>query len=140
MTTILADLKLGVMVADSNVTDGDRCWRLRKVWRHRSHLIGMAGNTDEMQPFMDWWCAGCTGKQPALRSSYALVLSAGGLVMFSNTSPPETIASGREAIGTGAKAAMAAYEALGWDDPVRAVKISCNNDAYSRPPVRKYTL
>lgn len=140
MTTILADLRLGVMVADSNVSDGDRCWRLRKVWRHRSHLIGLAGDTDEIEPFMEWWKAGSVGAQPELPNSYALVLSAGGLMMFTSTSPPETIRSGREAIGTGAKAAMAAYEALGWNDPVRAVKIACNHDGASRPPVRKYDL
>lgn len=140
MTTILADLKLGVMVADSNVSDGDRCWKLRKVWRHKSHLIGLAGDTDEIEPFTDWWRQGCQGRQPALLNSWALVLSAGGLLMFTSTSPPETIRSGREAIGTGSKAAMAAHEALGWSDPVKAVKIACNHDASSRPPVRAYRL
>jgi hypothetical protein len=35
MTTVLASAKDGVMVADSNATDGDRVWTTKKVHRWR---------------------------------------------------------------------------------------------------------
>ena len=53
---------------------------------------------------------------------------------------PTRLASGREAIGTGGKAAMCAYEALWFTDPRRAVSIVCKHDAASRTPVRVYRL
>jgi hypothetical protein len=37
-------------------------------------------------------------------------------------------------------AALAAYEALGFTDPKRAVQIVCRHDLNSRAPVRVYRL
>jgi ATP-dependent protease HslVU (ClpYQ) peptidase subunit len=140
MTTVLADLRLGVMAADSSVTDGDRVWKARKVWRWKGHLLGFCGNVDEIQSFLGWWKNGCVDKQPKFDSSEALVLSAGGLVHFNGTRAPETIALGVEAIGTGAKAAMCAYDAMGWRNTRNAVRLACRYDAGSRVPVRTYKL
>ena len=50
------------------------------------------------------------------------------------------MASGIEAIGSGGKAAICAYEALALTDPVHAVRIVCKHDAGSRAPVRVYRL
>lgn len=33
MTSILADARLGVMVSDSSISDGDRVWLGRKTYR-----------------------------------------------------------------------------------------------------------
>lgn len=140
MTTILADLRLGVMVSDSNVSNGDRVWRSRKVWRSRGALLGFSGNVDEARAFLDWWRAGAIGKHPGFAYSEALILSIDGVWHYSGNRLPERIASGREAIGTGGKAAMAAYEALAWQEPRRAVRIACNHDSDSRAPVRVYSL
>jgi hypothetical protein len=52
MTTILADLKLGVMVADSSISDGDRVWSGRKVFRFKGTLLGFSGNIDEAIEFL----------------------------------------------------------------------------------------
>ena len=140
MTTILCDRRLGVMVSDSSVSDGDRIWIGRKVYRCKGSLIGFAGDVNEAEEFMKWWKAGGVDKPPKFTGSQALILSAAGLVSYNVSTTPERITRGIEAIGSGAKAAMAAYEALGFDDPQRAVAIVCKHDAGSRAPVRTYRL
>lgn len=138
MTTILADVRMGVMVSDSNSSDEDRVWSERKVFRWRGKLIGCAGSVSEHAPFMDWLKKG--GKPPKLTDSSFLVLSDEGLFHYATTTVPEKVERGIEAIGSGAKAAMCAYEALGFFDPKRAVAIVCKHDAGSRTPVRVYRL
>jgi ATP-dependent protease HslVU (ClpYQ) peptidase subunit len=140
VTTVLADLALGLMVSDSSVSDGDRVWSAKKVSRIGSALIGFAGQTQEFLWFADWWKRGCPAEKPKFANSSALVLMPGRLVYFDFTCVGQDIKSGREAIGSGAKAAMCAYEALGWADPKRAVQIVCRHDNGSRPPVRVYRL
>ena len=140
MTTILADFKLGVMVADSSISDGDRVWNGRKVYRHRGALIGLAGDVNEAGLFLAWWKGGCVDRPPRFTGSQALVLDAQGLTSFNTACVTEKIISGREAIGSGAKAAICTYEALAWTDPVLAVRIVCKHDSGSRAPVRVYRL
>lgn len=140
MTTLIADSRLGLMVSDSSVSDGDRVWIGRKVYRARGCLIGFAGDVNEAEEFLAWWKKGAVGKPPKFTGSQALILSSTGLFSYNVSTTPERIKSGIEAIGSGAKAAMAAYEALGFADPQRAVAIVCRHDAGSRPPVRTYRL
>ena len=137
MTTILADLKLGLMVADSSISDGDRVWVGRKVYRHRGVLYGFAGDVDEAVQFMDWVKGGPT---PKFGHSDCLALSPGGLLHYNRSINPIPVASGIETIGTGGKSAICAYEALDWLDPVRAVRIACKHDSASRAPLRIYKL
>ncbi len=141
MTTILADAILGLMVADSNVSDTDRHWAGKKVFRHRGDLIGCSGPLDEIQLFKNWYLGGMVGKKPKLATFHALILNQHGLFSFyHDLIIPLPVQSGRDASGSGAKAAMCAYEALGWKDPKRAVQIVCRHDAGSRGPVRVYHL
>jgi ATP-dependent protease HslVU (ClpYQ) peptidase subunit len=137
MTTILADFRLGVMVADSSVSDNDRVWSRRKVRSWRGSLIGFAGNVDESVLFLEWIKKG--GKAPKLSGDY-LVMSKDGLFHYCQSGVPMKVEHGIEAIGSGAKSAMCAYEALEFTDPVRAVKIVCRHDSGSRTPVRTYRL
>lgn len=140
MTTILASIRHGLMCADSNVCDDDRIWTGRKVWRIKGALIGLAGTDADRSAFLEWYRAGMEGPVKFDTSS-ALILSAAGLFIFdANYTQPQRLEHGREAIGSGAKAAMCAFEALGWDDPKRAVQIVCRHDAGSRGPVRVYRL
>jgi hypothetical protein len=44
MTTVVASLRDRVMVSDSCVSDGDRRYPGRKVWRVNGALIGFAGD------------------------------------------------------------------------------------------------
>jgi ATP-dependent protease HslVU (ClpYQ) peptidase subunit len=141
MTTVLADRKLGVMIADSNVSDGERQWRARKVFRSGDALLGFAGPVSEWTEFQAWFKGGMETLRPKSTELHVLMLRSDGLFYFGTGAElPERISSGREAIGTGAMAAMAAYEATGWTDPRRAVQIACRHDAASRPPVRTYHL
>lgn len=140
MTTILADARLGVMVSDSSVSDGDRVWIGRKVFRWRGNLIGFAGDVNESELFMAWFKRGCADKPPKFTGSQALVLSDKGLTSFNISCVPERVKGGIETIGSGAKAAMCVYEALGFTDPVGAVALVCKHDAGSRKPVRTYKL
>jgi hypothetical protein len=140
MTTILADVKHGVMVADSSVTDDDRVWVGKKVFRVKGSLIGVAGLEAEITTFIKWFRGGMVGKVDFNKSS-ALILNSHGLFFYDhNYTTPQRIAIGREAVGSGAKSVMCAYEALNFQDPRRAVRIVCKHDANSRTPVRQYKL
>lgn len=140
MTTILADFRLGLVVADSNITDACRVWKTRKVFRAKGALVGIAGLAENFLPFMVWCRSGMEDPPPKVAGLEALILSEAGLLFFSASTRPIRIDDGRHAIGTGAMAAMAAHEALGYTDPKRAVQIVCRHDAGSRGPVRTYRL
>lgn len=141
MTTILADAKWGLMVADSSVSDEDRVWVGKKVYRVKNALIGMAGNESDCAMFREWYRAGLEEAAPTFTVLSALILTAKGLFFYDNNyEKPIKLALGREAVGTGAKAAMCAYEALGFANPKKAVQIVCKHDALSRAPVRSYNL
>jgi hypothetical protein len=107
------------------------------VFRYKGALYGFSGDTDEAVQFMAWIKG---GKLPHFSHSDCLVLSDAGLVHYNHGTVAQSVARGIEAIGTGAKAAMCAYEALQFTDPVRAVKIVCKHDSGSRAPVRVYRL
>lgn len=142
MTTVLADAHLGVIVADSSISDGDRVWSGRKVFRVRDSLIGYAGNVEDSISFLAWFKAGCDfSNRPKMTAFEAVVLNQHGLFKYyQDLVQPLPVEKGRDAAGTGAKAAMSAYEALGWKDPKRAVQIVCRHDSSSRAPVRIYHL
>jgi hypothetical protein len=142
VTTILADAKLGVMVSDSAFSDGTRIWSGRKVYRIRDNLVGLGGAVPEFESFLAWYRGGEKGDPEfEFGESKALILTAKGLFIFDeNGKRPQRVAGGREAIGTGAMAAISAHEALGWQDPRRAVRIACKHDSNSRSPVRVYRL
>lgn len=140
MTTVLADAKLGLMVADSNISDDDRKWTGRKVFRGPGVLMGLAGVWHECLQLRDWYMGGMVSAPPRLTNVSALILAHDGLFFVDEKLVPQRIESGREAIGSGAKAAICAYEALGWKDPKKAVQIVCRHDAASRAPVRVYKL
>jgi hypothetical protein len=138
VTTILADARFGLMVSDSVMTDDDRVWTTKKVFRHEGCLYGFAGLVDERIAFMDWIKG--EGDAPAFANSFCLMLSDAGLFIYDNSTVPQKVSRGFETIGTGAKAAMCAYEAMGFKNPAKAVRIVCKHDSGSRPPVRTYKL
>ncbi len=141
MTTIIADVQLGLMVSDSYATDGDRAWpSTRKVWRCNGALIGCSGDTDEAVEFRKWVMAGFPTRMPRFSNSCAIVLSRSGLSHFDHSLIPQKVPSGVEAIGTGAKVALAVHEALLRQDIKRAVALACKYSDGSRTPVRVYKL
>src|SRR5262249_83125 len=140
MTTILADAKFGVMVSDAVWCDSERVGRKRKVFRVHGVLVGMAGSIEEFGIFLAWCKTSFNDKPPKFPHLNAMVLSPSGLLHFAGNGLPIKEDNGIQAIGTGAMAAMAAYEALGFTDPKAAVRIACHHDANSRGPVRVYRL
>ena len=140
MTTVLADWHQGLMVSDSNVSDTDRHWTQRKVFRIRGALVGIAGTMVQAEQFLAWYRKGCEDKPPKMDEMSALVMSMDGLLHYQAGHIPMPVPTGREAIGSGAKAAMVGYELLGWKDPKRVVTVVCHHDANSRAPVRIYRL
>lgn len=142
MTTVLADARKGVMVSDSCVTDGDRIWSGPKVFRVRGHLLGFAGTLAPRERFLKWFKNGALKDQEeTFKGGVALVITPKGKLLYYNEDDLAVeIAGGREAIGTGGKAAIAAYDALGWENPRRAVLIACRHDNASRTPVRIMTM
>ncbi len=137
-TTILADFRLGVLVADSSVSDADRVWSGCKTYRHKGAIYGFSGDVAQALLFMQWVKG--RGRPPKFSGSDCLRLSSEGLFHFNGSTVAHPVAGGVEAIGSGGKAAICAYEALAWTDPVQAVRIVCKHDAGSRGPVRVYRL
>lgn len=141
MTTILADAKLGVMVTDTIASDGDRVWvGERKVFRIKGRLFGFAGSVSEAHMVIAWIKEGARGTPPRLKELNLLMLCLEGLFLYDEAMNPMYVSRGIDAIGTGAKAALCTYEALGFQNPKRAVQIVCKYDSASRLPVRSYKL
>lgn len=142
MTCILADASMGIMCADSNMTDSDRVWRERKVYRLRGALVGTAGDVIAGEAFRHWWSKDWQSPPDFdFSESSALVLDDSGLYVFdASTLGLRKVDSGREAIGSGGKVAIAVYDALGWKEPAKSVRIACRYDAGCRTPVRTYKL
>lgn len=140
MTTVLADARHGIMLSDSSISDGDRVWIGRKVVRCSGELFGFSGDCDEAVQFMAWWKSGQSSKLPHFRNSCCLRLSPTGLFHYDHGITPQKVPSGIESIGTGAKAAIAAYDALGFTNPRRVLALACKYDANSRAPVRIYKI
>lgn len=140
MTTILADTRLGVMASDSRHDDEATRGTMRKVWRVRGGLIGLAGSLDKFAPFLLWIKGGMEQPPPKLGSFAALWLQPHGLLHFADSPLPIVVQGRCWAIGTGATAALAAHESLGFQDPRRAVVLASKYDARSGPPVRLYRL
>lgn len=142
MTTILADARRGVMVSDSGMTDGDRQWKQKKVFHVGPALIGFAGSEPEFGAFIDWYRSGMEEEASfPFGDSSALVMTPGRLFFFdTHYTRLRRLDTHFEAIGTGAKGAICAYEALGFKDPARAVRIAVRHDGGSRGPVRTYRL
>lgn len=128
------------MLSDSSISDGDRVWVGRKVFRFGGRLFGFSGDCDEAIEFMHWVRNNLPPQLPHFRNSDCLMLSQAGLFHFNHGVIAQKVPKGIEAIGTGAKAAIAAYEALGFTKPNRAVQLACKHDANSRVPVRVYRL
>jgi hypothetical protein len=128
------------MVSDSNVSDGDRSWCDKKVFRHKGAILGFAGTVDYRIAFMAWWKSDRASLPPIAPEGSVLVLDHKALTVYSYGVTGEVISSGIEAIGSGAKAAMCAYDALSHTNPAKAVRIVCKHDSGSCGPVRVYRL
>lgn len=133
MTTVAADARTGVMVADSMVSDGDVKTRMTKISRHGDLLVGVAGEVPDIEAWLKWFRGGQRGAGPKLTNFTALVLGPEGLRHWHCTQEMP-VECGYHAVGSGAKAALALL--IAGHTCQEAVEIACEVDASSSLPVQ----
>ena len=133
MTTVAADARTGVMVADTLCSDGEVKSRITKIHRIGGELVGVAGEIVQIDEWLRWYRKGRTGKKPSVPSVQALILSKDGLLHYAGTDATRC-EQGAFAIGTGGKAALAVM--LAGHDCRFAVEIACQVDAGSEGPLQ----
>lgn len=137
MTTIVVSWPERVMVSDSKTTDGDVKWRSNKVDRIGKSLIGCAGDCSQIELFLKWFRKG--GRKPKLTNEFnALELDEEGIWLWDKSLTRYPPGQDYHAIGTGAKAALAAF--LMGADAVRATEVACEVDDGSGGPLQIHRL
>jgi ATP-dependent protease HslVU (ClpYQ) peptidase subunit len=133
MTTVAADARKGVMVADTMVSDGDVKSKMTKIIRHGDELIGVAGELCQVEPWLKWYRSGMRGRKPRSGTFSALVLGPSGLAHYEGTDKT-TVEQEFFAIGSGGKAALALMHA--GHSCQESVEVTCLVDANSSLPVQ----
>lgn len=145
MTTVIADLRYGVMVADSKISDGEVKGTMQKIFVSPRAVIGIAGDTANAYEFVRWYNDRRRRKPAPLEKGHedgwdALVWTLKGLEFWDDSMVPSDhsvnhtgVVKGVYAIGSGATAALAAI-AAGCTAP-EAVAIACGIDDGSGFPV-----
>lgn len=133
MTTIAACAVEGVMCSDSQWTDGSECGPMRKVWRIKGALYGLAGTWADINRWRDDLDHGRNSK--ALCT--VLRLSDVGLLTWDSVNGWVDVGK-QFAIGSGGKVARGALAAGAGCR--RAVVIACSIDAGSGGAVKTYRL
>lgn len=144
MTTIA--VRAGVMAADSRVTHsseagGSRVAQCVKIFRKAGDLVGLAGESEPGLVFLDWYG---TKKAPpsvlidAEADFTALVLTTKGMFEYGKYCRPEKVIGKFWAVGSGAKAALAAMH-MG-ASAYRAVEIAALIDPYTAAPFSVLSL
>lgn len=137
MTTIAADARAGLMVSDSQWTDGDARGVARKVFRIRGALIGFAGALGEIEMACEWFKAEFAGAFPDVGVT-ALILRDRTLSTWTFHDGEILVRQPQFAIGTGGQCARAAMAAGA--DCIKAVRIACAIDANSGGRLRVYRM
>lgn len=137
MTTIIADARLGVMLSDSHWTDGDEIGPVRKVWRAKGSLIGIAGSLSDAPALLAWFRRGCPEREVPKSECIAMRLSDRGIEIWARADGFVPVPD-QWAIGTGGAAARAAL--MAGASPRRALQIVKLIDAKTSGPIRTYRL
>jgi hypothetical protein len=143
ITTIAIDPAAGVMVADTNVSDGSQKWRANKVEQIGGVFYGAAGDAADIEKFYEWlreWARGPRKPRKTKLSDEdfaALSLDTTGAYFWDEHLHPMRITD-KFAIGTGSHAARGAMDAGA--DVVRAVEIACGIDVGSGMPLTVHRI
>jgi hypothetical protein len=113
----------------------DECGYVRKVWRIRGSLVGLAGDLDSIRAWREKLRANKTLPRVDVT---ALRLSTTGIDCWNNKDGWHHVDQHQFAIGTGGKAARAAL--MAGASCARAIRIVCDIDATTGGPVRTYRL
>ena len=138
MTTIIADAKAGIMVSDSNTSDGEIKWPTRKIERIGDSLFGFAGEAVEIQKMLRWLNGGRKGKKPKTKECSGLELSAEGVFLWDDAPISYSPDRHYHAVGSGAMAALAAMQC--GKTAQESVDIACQIDAHSEGPIQVVRL
>lgn len=147
MTTILADAKARVMVADTLGVQGSRKFQMgAKVQRHNGSLYGFSGDITAAQAWFECYTEG--RETPETKASEAfdvLILDPDGTIsLYPNGQAKVAIGQDHYAIGSGGEAALAAYRALELagmkPDAALAVEAACHVNTESGLPLAVYPL
>jgi ATP-dependent protease HslVU (ClpYQ) peptidase subunit len=138
MTTVLADARAGVMVADTLCLYGDRKLYGRKVTRINGLLVATAGSSADGDSFLEWVKNGRHGKPPRMSNFEALILSSEGVHLVQGDCRAVRVERGFDAIGTGGQVALGALVAGA--GPREAVRIACELDAGSGGKIEVFKL
>lgn len=134
MTTIAADARTGVMVADSKTSDGVTKWSSQKIERIGGSLFGCAGRVSSIEKVLRWLRKSRIGKKPRVTDFIALELNSEGLFLWDSDLDPFGPGRDFHAVGSGAAPAMAAL-LLGCDAE-KAVATACLVDDGSEGPIQ----
>lgn len=127
MTTIACNRK--EMACDSYLTDGSMVLHVRKVFKRKGHVVGIAGDYAACMEFVGWWLKGnyedeFTGEMSEV--DVLILTKDGKLLHYGACSRPFELEDDFAAIGSGAAAAMGALHVGA--TPAQAVKAASKVD------------
>lgn len=135
MTTVA--YKSGVMAADRMACEGNTKYgRMTKIHRSRGYLLGFSGAADVAMALLRWFE---NGADPAewpdphgedrTEASMLVVSPAGSVMCYERFPVPLIMEQEYHAIGSGRDFALAVMH-MG-HDPIKAVEVACELDAFS---------
>ena len=108
MTTVVCNTH--EMACDSYLTDGNTIQSVRKVFRKKGHVVGIAGDYAACMEFISWWLRGGGEEYNGTMDEVdVLILTTKGKILhYSSCSKPFELTDPFAAIGSGSAAAMGA--------------------------------
>ena len=109
MTTVCCNHEL--MACDSYLTDGNTIQSVRKIFKRKGHVVGIAGDYAACMEFVKWWLKGKFEDECPCEMDEVEVLiltNKGKILHYSSCVEPFELVDGFAAIGSGATAAMGA--------------------------------
>lgn len=137
MTTIVADTRIGLMIADTHTDYGHQ---VKKIWRCKKGIFGCAGDDTAIARFEDWILR--KGKKPEQIVSrraeetpeafQAIQMIDGKIFLWDQAMRGDESVLPYAAIGSGAPWALGAMDAGA--DAFRALEIAAKRDSGTKPP------
>ncbi len=125
------------MVGDSQYTNGyDTASKGFKVFKINNDIIGLTGDRDSGQLFLEWYKSGINNEKPDIQDFAALILTPEGIFEVFNKLIIHKVEAPFAAIGTGSQIALGSLAS--GKSPREAVRIACKYDIYSSLPVVYY--
>lgn len=105
MTTIVCDRFQ--ISSDSFLTDDCTTTQVRKLFKFKEGVVGVAGGYEECHNFIKWMKNGRKDIPPKMKNVTAIALTKSGILVFDSSIKPYRVDDKFYAIGSGAQAALA---------------------------------